>query len=450
MKRLLRFVIFAQLAPWVGVGLAADKKSSPSAPALDPDRIINDSMNFLKEREPEMTETEYALYEKVIPMISAQPDFALRLLEGMVADANSSAAFEFVLGNVYYEQKRLVDAEDHFKQAIEKFPTFARAWDNLGVLYFTSDRYAEAVPCFTKALVLGTSEPRLHGLLGFCLYKSGNPLAAEAAYLQAYALDPNNPDWIEGLLNAYLDTKQFPRAESLLRQLVRLKPREARYWLVLGNVLMSQDRKLDAIAEFETAKSLGALQNEGLMLLGDLYAEQKLLPEAVEVYQALAQSSAGLGLERLLRYAQALIGENALPEAEKVLAGIGDKVPDELRATVLQTRASLYQARNAWPEAQAQLEKLLELDPLNGEALLALGTVHETLGQEERAIIDYESAAHIPAVAYSANLKLANLQVRAQHYPEAEAAIAAAQSIQSSPALLEFHARVQGLVAKPE
>lgn len=52
----------------------AAKKNEPAVPAADPNRIINESYSFLKEREPEMTETEYALYEKVIPMISAQPD----------------------------------------------------------------------------------------------------------------------------------------------------------------------------------------------------------------------------------------------------------------------------------------------------------------------------------------------------------------------------------------
>jgi len=53
---------------------------------LDPKRIINESNGFLKEREPEMSAEEYALYEKVVEMISSQPDFALKLLEGMSND----------------------------------------------------------------------------------------------------------------------------------------------------------------------------------------------------------------------------------------------------------------------------------------------------------------------------------------------------------------------------
>src|SRR3990172_12724666 len=79
--------------------LAGKSASTAPAPDVDPNKIINQSYNFLKEREPEMTEAEYALYSKVIPMISAQPEFALKLLEGMIAEEKTSAAFDYVLGN---------------------------------------------------------------------------------------------------------------------------------------------------------------------------------------------------------------------------------------------------------------------------------------------------------------------------------------------------------------
>ena len=77
MKSLKRFASLCLLLPLLG--LAAEP-----APKLDPKRIINDSNGFLKEREPEMTAEEYALYEKVGTMLQSQPEFALKLLEAMV------------------------------------------------------------------------------------------------------------------------------------------------------------------------------------------------------------------------------------------------------------------------------------------------------------------------------------------------------------------------------
>ena len=48
------------------------KDASEPAPQLDPKRIINASNGFLKEKEPEMTGEEYALYEKISTMAGSR------------------------------------------------------------------------------------------------------------------------------------------------------------------------------------------------------------------------------------------------------------------------------------------------------------------------------------------------------------------------------------------
>src|SRR4051812_10487742 len=55
-------------------------------PKLNPKRIINQSNSFLKEREPEMTGEEYALYEKVVTMLGSNPAFALKILQAMMTE----------------------------------------------------------------------------------------------------------------------------------------------------------------------------------------------------------------------------------------------------------------------------------------------------------------------------------------------------------------------------
>jgi tetratricopeptide (TPR) repeat protein len=285
----------------------------------------------------------------------------------------------------------------------------------------------------------------LFGLLGFCLARSGNPLASESAYLQAYALDPDNADWLEGLLSSYLDSEQFARAESLLRQLVRIKPKEARMWLLLGNVILSQGRKIDAIAALETGLSLKFLDNDGMMMLGDLYAEQMMFPDAVRTYQALAAAQADLGVERLVRYASALTAEEDMDRAAQVLDAAAKLATGDQETQVLHARAGIHQARAEWDEARELLERVVELDPLNGRALYELGQAEEELGDDARALFHYEAAAQRPDQAYGANLSLANLHVKQLHFEDALAAIEQALSLQRTPALLEFQARVRAM-----
>jgi DNA replication initiation complex subunit (GINS family) len=93
-------------------------RADDPAPKLDPKRIINDSNNFLKEREPEMTAEEYALYEKVVTSLSSNPEFALKLLEAMMGEKDQpSPAFEFILGNVYYSAGQTDKAEARYRSA---------------------------------------------------------------------------------------------------------------------------------------------------------------------------------------------------------------------------------------------------------------------------------------------------------------------------------------------
>ena len=201
-----------------------------SEPKVDPKRIINESSSFLKEKEPEMTEEEYALYQKVVTMLATNPEFALKLLEAMISDKEPpSPAFEFILGNAYYAAGQNDKAEADYLVAVKRFPTFLRAWVNLGILYYSSGKYGEAVPCFSKAVELGDRDATTFGLLGYCLQKQGDLVSAEMAYMQALSGDPSNVDWKEGLLGICIDGKQFTRAESIVKNLIKERPTDTRY-----------------------------------------------------------------------------------------------------------------------------------------------------------------------------------------------------------------------------
>ena len=138
-----------------------------------------------------MTAGEYAIYEKVMTLQETRPEFALKLLEAMMSDDEPpSPAFEFILGNVYYAAGQNERSEKRYRNAVERYPTFLRAWSNLGLLYYTTNRYTEAVPCSSRAVVLGDREPLTFGLLGYSLEKEGNLVSAEMAYMQVWAVIP--------------------------------------------------------------------------------------------------------------------------------------------------------------------------------------------------------------------------------------------------------------------
>jgi tetratricopeptide (TPR) repeat protein len=430
------------------VNLFASARPSPeqTAPALDPKRIINESKSFLKEGEPEMTAEEDAVYEKVSDMLATNADLAVTMLEAMMTEKDQpSPAFSLILGNAYYAANQTDKAEQNYRNAVNHFPSFIRAWSNLGVLYYTAGRYADAVPCFAKAVALGNRDAVNLGLLGYCLEKGGDTVSAEAAYLQALTSDPGNADWKEGLLRIYTNGKQYGRAELLVRDLVRIKPEEKRFWLDYAGILVAERRKVEAMVVLEEASAAGAAGPDELSLLGDLYAEENMTSQAIETYEKVMTADHDIGVRKLLRVANLLIVADRLPEAEQTLGAITGAVSPEENLDLIQTRADLQMALKHWPEARQQAEALLAVEPLNGRALLTVGRTYMEEKNVPKATLAFESAYRMPNSEYQASLELANIELTDRHYGKAAQYLERALSLVKTETVADYLAKVRVL-----
>jgi tetratricopeptide (TPR) repeat protein len=420
---------------------------SRKGPKLDPKRIINESSSFLKEREPEMSAEEYAIYERIAGMLATRPEFALRLLETMTAGTEQpSPAFQFIMGNAYYAMGDAVKAESAYLAALKQFPSFLRAWGNLGILYYSAGRYDAAVRCFSRCVALGDREPATYGLLGYSLEQEGKPVPAEIAYLQALGGEPANADWLEGLLRVYIDGKQYARAEWLIRDLIKVRPNEPKYWLVYAEILQSLGRVPEAMAMLEVCMYANIAGPTELEALANLYSSHRLWPEALEVYRRLTQRSANVGETKLLAFAEVLAGAGQAAEAERALALVErGRISPGGRVQVRLVRADLLAARKQWPAARAEFEQVLAVEPLNGRALLGVGRTH--LGEEhpERAQLAFESAFQVQESTYRAALELASLAVRFRRYPDAVNYLERALAIEKTDAVQDLLRRVRPL-----
>ncbi len=421
---------------------------SERKPKLNPKEIINKSNGFLKDREPEMTGEEYALYEKISDTLTTNVDFALKMLESMMSEQEKpSPAFEFILGNVYYANNQPDLAEKRYRSAVTRFPSFQRAWNNLGILYYSLNRFGDAVDSFSKSITLGDRDPATFGLLGYSLEQEKNVVAAEMAYMQALSGDPNNADWKEGLLRIYISGKQYGRAESLVQKLIKERPNEPRFWLAYSGVLIAENRKLEAAVLLDTATKTGVAGVDELLLLGDLYAELKLPAEAIAAYQKIPAEARDRGEQKLIGYARALIGVGKLGEAEKSLDALKPDLTSSGKIDALQTRAELYIARKQWREARTQAEAELKLEPLSGPALLTVGRSYVEEHDFARAAFAFEAAYRIPGSTYRASLELAGIELRNRHYAKSADYLEKALSIQKTDTVEDSLARVKALIA---
>ena len=421
-------------------------QQEPTAPKVDTKQVVKASLIVLKDREPEMTTDEYALYQKIADILPVNPQLATTMLTSLVGDnANASPAFQFALGAAYFSADQFDKSEASYLKAIGQYPEFLRAWKNLGALYYKQSRFKDAARCFVKAEGLGDRDPATLGLLGYCAEMQDDLVSAEAAYLQALSLDGANPDWKEGLLRIYTKEKAYGRAAPLAKNLIREHPTEAVRWLDYAGILISDHQTLEAMAVLESARAAGAAGPEELALLGDLYAGQGLYPEAADTYKTLMAASRPRGEEKLLHFADALIESGNLQEADALLGSVHGELTPKAQLALLQEKADLCMAQKRWPEARKAIETLLADSPLDGRALMTLGRALVQENDLPHASFAFDAASRQPGSAYEANLELASIEVRNRHYQKASGFLEKALHLRRSEEVENYLERIRAL-----
>ncbi len=423
-------------------------QESMPAPTIDIDAIVNDNLNFLKNREPEMTDAEYALYQKVVPLVLKRPEFALTLLETMLLDDEpESPAFSYVLANIYYAQESFDQAESYYKRAIDDFPNFLRAWINLGILYFRQEQYNAAIPCFTKAIELGNTEAEIRGLLGYCLIKNRRPIAAEATYLQALSIEPQNSDWIEALASLYLESEQYNRAEPMIRALIEQNSKKMLNRRLLVSLMISEDREAEAITELEIARVMGISTPADDLQLAGLCAKNLLYAEAYQIFETLAPNHTDLIANQLFSYVESLISKADFAKAQQLLSVFKGTLSPDATIRRLYLIAKIQKDTEEYSEALKTLRALFKLDPLYGPALMTAAVIHKDREEYTHAAQYFSQAQPIEDHTYIASIELANIALKKNDYREALKQLENALRIESTPELQTFKASILAILS---
>jgi tetratricopeptide (TPR) repeat protein len=316
----------------------------------------------------------------------------------------------------------------------------------------------EALPMLQKAIELGENSSRAYGLLGYCHLLKKNALAAENAYRQAYLLDPNSRDWKLGLAQALMAQDKFAEGSSLIGSLIEENPNDKQLWLQQTNALLAMEKKEEATVNLEVLRLKGLADESNLNLLGNLYMDRNEPQLALYAYLAAMEKSEKLDIARTLKSAKILSDYGYPDKADdfitKVREKAGDSISDADKLSLMLTEVSVAQAKQQTDRVGALLNKLVEMQPVNGEVLLELGRHKDLLSrdeedEEERAELvveartNYQLAARNEAVAYPANLSLGQMLVRERRYVEALPHLQAALAIKKSDSLDQYVSRVR-------
>ncbi|MFM7399811.1 MAG: tetratricopeptide repeat protein [Bacteroidota bacterium] len=274
---------------------------------------------------------------------------ALFMLFGLVA---VYSVLTFARNRVWKTEETL------WSDAIQKGPT-VRAHNNRGDYYYRQKEYDKARADFKAALKINPDFTRAYRNLGKVERDCGRMSAAIEALTRAINLSPNKADAYIVRGNMYQSTGAYDKALADAEKALSLEKNHSAY-LNLSAVLNNLGRHRESLTASEQAIALSPDNAESWYNRGNTYRELSKTDSALICFNRAIELDAtnyfyfnNRGLANLMR-------GDAKSAAEDFSRAL-NLVPDNL--LVRMNRSICYFDLKKWPEAIADLDKVLEKDP---------------------------------------------------------------------------------------
>lgn len=449
-RTLVDLLLLFALALGVAGGAAAQPPASERVSVLDdPEwraRFLG-SYGFLSGAEPQIAPSELELLREVLELMRVNPQAA----ESMLATQTSkdgSAALDFILGNLQFQNGHSADAARSYDRALQKFPDFRRAHTNAGLLLVQEGQYKDAVEHLSRAVELGERDGRMYGLLGYCHLNLEHYVAAEQAYRDAVLLEPETRDWQVGLARALMSMEKYEEAAAIFGRMIDADPTNATVWIGQANAYIGLEKPRAAAVNLEAVRAMGEAKTSTLVLLGDIYMNEEMPDLAKSAYlEVIAKDGDGVQFDTAYRAADLLLRTRSYGQARELLDSIQKRyarsMDTDAELRLLTLRGKLARAQGRDKEAVKVLESIVERDGTNGDALLELAKYYHEHGSEEKALLYVERAQNLQAYEYEALLQHAQMRVAERDYRKAAELLRSALEIKREPRVERYLARVE-------
>ena len=371
--------------------------------------------------EPRVSQDDMALLELVRQLMADELPAAEALLKDSVK-LDSSATLDLTLGGALFQQDKMDDALVNYRNAVAKFPNFRRAYRSIGLICTRKSQFESAISAFNKMIELGGADAYTYGLLGYCHSARQDYQPAEAAYRNALLLQPENVEWRLGLTRSVFKQAKYEDAASLLDVLITTFPDKADFWLLQAHTYLGLKQPIKAAVNLEALDSIGKSTVDSLYTLGDIYISEGLNDLALSAFDRA-------------------ITKNLLAH---VKSNWNESLNDVDKRKLLKLQARLAMSSGAGDdETAAALEEVIQLDPLDGEALMLLGQHYNRSGKPDQSILYYERAARIDAFAANAKVKIAQVYVGQSRFSEALPLLREAQSLKPREDIARYIEQVE-------
>jgi tetratricopeptide (TPR) repeat protein len=177
-----------------------------------------------------------------------------------------------LLGWARAQQRRLPEAESHFRDAIRLNPLAAGSFNNLGTVLLDQECVAEAYQAFAAAIRIQPEFAHALANAGFTLGRLGRSDEALPLLEKALQLDPDYDDGRHHLGYILMNLKRFEDSEQQFRLILSRQPNNPAFLNTYGLLREKQHHIEEATCLFEQAIELDPNQAHAWNNLGNIHA----------------------------------------------------------------------------------------------------------------------------------------------------------------------------------
>ena len=357
--------------------------------------LVNQGKSLLNEQKIQEAQNSFLLATRVCPDLAEAHKF---------------------LGITYDQQQRFADAERASKKSIALDPKDAGTHNDLAVSYLRSGNADSAAKELESTLRLDPANVSANGNLAAYYLSQKKYQEAADRLLAAHAERSQDPLLLLELTEAYFGTGKHSEAMATAAKLSQVAGPSPRMRFSLGLVL-AENEYPSALNEFsaipEPARDAAVYGN-----LGNVYAKLGRFPEAQDAFRKAIREDPS-NPEPYLQMGLNSLKAGNLEEALDWLGPAHEKgstrtdVTQALAEALIQAQ-QIDRARDLLTAAQAQTPR----DPLTFQAV---GDLHSSLNQDQRALQAYQQCLQIDPHRVETHLALARLFGRLNRTSEEKA-----------------------------
>ncbi len=174
----------------------------------------------------------------------------------LLATANYYAEGHAEVGTALFQDGRLLEAVEHYEQALRIKPDYTQPYNNLGIALVQLGRVEEGIKRYEQALRLNPNWAEVHSDLGVVLMQNGRMPEAIGHFEEAVRIKPQYAEAHYNLGVVLVQSGRIPEAIEHLGSALRINPDlpDAQYGL--GLALEKAGRTTEAIEHYQQAVKL--------------------------------------------------------------------------------------------------------------------------------------------------------------------------------------------------